>query len=434
VPAPTVTAVSPTTGTTAGGTSVTITGTDLTGATAVNFGADAATGVVVVDATTITCNSPAHAAGTVDVTVTTPGGTSATSSADQFTYVAPAPTVTGVSPISGTTAGGTSVTITGTNLTGTSAVHFGTDAATSVVVVDATTVTCSSPAHAVGAVDVTVTTPGGTSATSSADQFTYVAPYAKVRYDQTNAKIAYSGSWSAFSKGAAYQGSYGRSSSSGAKATIYFTGTRLDWIGMKGTTPGYVDVYLDGVKKATINLYASVATYQVNLWSTGDIADGAHKVELVRSSSSTSGKYVVLDAVDIWGTITGPTRYDQTNTNIVYSGTWAKFTKTAAYNGSYGRSSTSGASATIYFTGTRLDWIGMKGTTTGIVDVYLDGVKKTTIDLTASVATYKVNLWSTGNLSDGAHYVTLVRSSSSKSGKFIVLDAVDIWGTITTAP
>jgi hypothetical protein len=80
-----VTLVNPTTGTTAGGDSVTITGTDLTGAT-VDFGYTLATNVVVNPAgTSITCTSPAGT-GTVDVTVSTPGGTSATSVNDLFTY------------------------------------------------------------------------------------------------------------------------------------------------------------------------------------------------------------------------------------------------------------------------------------------------------------------------------------------------------------
>ena len=69
--------------------------------------------------------------------MTTPGGTSATSAADQFTYTA-APTVTGLSPTSGPAAGGTSVTITGTGFTGATAVDFGTTAATSVTVVSDT--------------------------------------------------------------------------------------------------------------------------------------------------------------------------------------------------------------------------------------------------------------------------------------------------------
>ncbi len=85
---PTVTGITPSSGSTAGGTSVTITGTNFLGATAVNFGTPAATGVTVVSATSITATSPAQAAGIVDVTVTTPTGTSAISAADKFTYVA----------------------------------------------------------------------------------------------------------------------------------------------------------------------------------------------------------------------------------------------------------------------------------------------------------------------------------------------------------
>ena len=65
---------------------MTITGTGFTGATAVDFGTTPATSFTVVSDTSITADSPAGT-GTVDVTVTTPGGTSATSPADQFTYV-----------------------------------------------------------------------------------------------------------------------------------------------------------------------------------------------------------------------------------------------------------------------------------------------------------------------------------------------------------
>jgi antibiotic biosynthesis monooxygenase (ABM) superfamily enzyme len=86
---PTVTAVSPNGGPPAGGTSVTITGTNLTGASAVKFGGAAAARFAVNGATSITAIAPAGAAGTVDVTVTTGNGTSATSGADHFTYASP---------------------------------------------------------------------------------------------------------------------------------------------------------------------------------------------------------------------------------------------------------------------------------------------------------------------------------------------------------
>jgi len=146
----------PAAGTGGRGTKVTITGLSLTGATAVKFGTVAASAFTVNSATQITTTSPAGT-GVVDVTVVTPGGTSAQSSADQFSY---APAVTGIGPLLGPTTGGTKVTIAGSNLTGATAVKFGTVAASTFTVDSATQITATSPAGT-GVVDVTVVAPGG---------------------------------------------------------------------------------------------------------------------------------------------------------------------------------------------------------------------------------------------------------------------------------
>lgn len=92
--APSVSGLSPASGPIDGGTVVTITGTGLTAATSVTFGGVAATTVTVDSATKITATAPARPAGIVDVLVTTPGGTSANTAADNFLYVAPAPVPT----------------------------------------------------------------------------------------------------------------------------------------------------------------------------------------------------------------------------------------------------------------------------------------------------------------------------------------------------
>jgi large repetitive protein len=150
---PTVTNVNPNTGPTSGGTSVTITGTNFSGVTAVSFGSNAAGSFIVDSTTQITATSPAGS-GTVDVTVTAAGGTSAISSGDRFTYGSgSAPAVTNVNPNTGPTSGGTSVTITGTNFSGTTAVRFGSNAAGSFTVNSATQITATSPAG-IGTVDV----------------------------------------------------------------------------------------------------------------------------------------------------------------------------------------------------------------------------------------------------------------------------------------
>jgi hypothetical protein len=173
---PSVTGVSPSSGSTGGTTVVTITGSGFTAATAVSFGTVAANTYTVNSDTTITVLAPPQAAGTIDVTVTTPSGTSSTGSADHFTYTATAaPTVTSITPTTGPTGGGTVVTIFGTNLLGITGVSFGGTAATLVTSYSGTAVVATAPAHAAGTVDITVTTYGGTSATGSADHYTYSA-------------------------------------------------------------------------------------------------------------------------------------------------------------------------------------------------------------------------------------------------------------------
>ena len=159
-PAPTLSSISPSSGTTSGGTACTLAGTNLTGCSAVSFGGTAATGIVVDSASQVRCTSPAKSAGTYSVTATTPGGTS---NGVNFTYSVSAPTLTSIAPTSGTTAGGTACTLTGTNLTGCSAVSFGCTAGTGIVVDSATQVRCASPAKSVGTYSVTATTSGGTS-------------------------------------------------------------------------------------------------------------------------------------------------------------------------------------------------------------------------------------------------------------------------------
>jgi hypothetical protein len=165
--------VSPAAGPATGGTSVTVTGTDLAGASAVSFGGVPATSVSVTDATHLTATSPAGSLGAVDVSVTTSSGTSDATGSDLFTYVA-APTVTRIAPSSGPVTGGTTVTITGTGFRPGATVSVGGHAATAVAVVSATRITARAPAHVAGLVDVRVSTTGGASPVVTSDRYRYL--------------------------------------------------------------------------------------------------------------------------------------------------------------------------------------------------------------------------------------------------------------------
>jgi len=159
IPAPTIASFTPTTAGT--GATITITGTNLTGATAVSFGGVAASLFTVNSSTSITAAVATGASGTVSVT--TPGGIATLSG---FSFIL-APTITSFTP---TTAGtGTTVTITGTNFTGATTVSFGGVPASSFNINSATSITSIVNTGATG--NVSITTSGGTSTLSG---FTFI--------------------------------------------------------------------------------------------------------------------------------------------------------------------------------------------------------------------------------------------------------------------
>jgi len=159
---PTTTGINPVSGT--GGTTVVITGTNFTGATAVAFGPTAATSYTVNSAFQITAVAPTRSAGAANVVVTTPGGATV---AAVFTYVA-APTITSVTPASGIDTGGTAVVIAGSGFLGAQLVAFGGVLGTGLTVVSDTQINVVTPANTVGAKTVTVTTVGGSGSRANA--------------------------------------------------------------------------------------------------------------------------------------------------------------------------------------------------------------------------------------------------------------------------
>lgn len=157
-PIPSITAVTPATGSVLGGESVTITGTDLDAVTSVDFGGTSAT-IDLVSSTEITVTTPAHAAGIVDVTVVDPFYSTTLNASYEFVPEPVVnPTISGVLPGAGTENGGTDVTITGTGFQAGADVTFGADLG-AVVSVTATEIVVTTPAHAAGIVNVTVTNP-----------------------------------------------------------------------------------------------------------------------------------------------------------------------------------------------------------------------------------------------------------------------------------
>ena len=138
------------------------------------------TGFTDIEASTSTSSevglAPIYMTNSSGAIISYPGSFDATTNSFPITYGSPSPQVTSVSPSSGSTAGGAAVTIGGSFVTGVETVDVGGVSVPFTPDIPDGTVSAVVPAHAAGAVDITVTTPGGTSGTSGADEFSYNAP------------------------------------------------------------------------------------------------------------------------------------------------------------------------------------------------------------------------------------------------------------------
>jgi len=173
-PPPAVTRMLTKSGPASGGVSVFIEGTDFAGTKEVKFGSVSALSFELSTPAVIRAVAPAETAGKVDVKVTNQWGMSATSTSDLYTFY---PTVTGVSPNKGPTAGGTTVTVKGSGfMTGTKGtiIKFAGTKSASINCSSTSECTAVSPKHLAATVDVRAIVNGITSPRNRpADLFTY---------------------------------------------------------------------------------------------------------------------------------------------------------------------------------------------------------------------------------------------------------------------
>jgi hypothetical protein len=258
---------------------------------------------VVNSPSSITALSPPAASGTVDVTVTTPGGTSPTSNSDEYTYDA-LPIVTAVSPDAGPTTGDTSVTITGSNFTPAAAVAFGPTFASSVTFDSSTMLTAIAPAASAGTVNVAVISAGGTSNTSVADQYPY----------------AYSLATGALPAGTTLNGASGTVSGTPTAAGSYsYTINVVDQVGGSATTStvsGTISSQLTVTATPSPDTEYAVGYSQTNVASGGS---GTYTYS-VASGALPSGLILDTTTGTVWGTPTSNGTFSYTITVVDQNG------------------------------------------------------------------------------------------------------------------
>jgi hypothetical protein len=195
------------------------------------------------------------------------------------------------------------------------------------------------------------------------------------------------------------------------RLTYTFTGSSISLVGYRGPSGGYASVYLVGVLRTSgVSFYASSSQYRRTLWGASGLAAGTHKLEIVpRGTKPTRSKdaWVYVDAF----TVDGAT-VQENAAGVVER--FKKVTSSSASGSAYDltshRSATGrfGPALTFQFKGTGITWYGTKGKSYGKAAVYIDGVKKATIDLYRSSTAYKQKLWSSTTLSNGLHTIKIV--------------------------
>lgn len=360
-----------------------------------------------LDGVNYTALSPADASSPVTIPSLTPGvtytiylkavnsvGDSVASSSVNVVPVSGPPTVTSISPTSGTTAGGTSVTITGTNFISGATVTIGGSSCTSVVVVSSTSITCTTPSGTAGGQNVVVATGVSPNATLTGG-FTYVAPpTAPATPDLATA------------------------SDSGSSSTDDITSDNTPTISVGSATNGNT-VTVTATKSGQTNVTCTFTATAQTACDLGTLVDGVWSVTAKQTASGIDSAETSALSITVDATPPTVTSFSSTKSNGTYGvGTTVNITATIS------ESIADGASITVTLdTGDTV--VLTKATSTTLTGTYTVGTGDNSADLT--VTSYVLTSAPTDAAGNVMTSTTLPTGASNIAGaQAIVID--------TTAP
>ncbi len=250
--------------------------------------------------------------------------------------------------------------------------------------------------------------------------------------EETSSRFTLAGTWTNIAVAQASGGAFKQATGSSASVTIPFTGTSLAVLATKNASMGSATFSVDGKTPTTASLYSATPLYKQQVFSTGTLTAGYHTVKVAWSTGNALGKFINIDAVRIGGALLGSTRYEQTDSHLVWAGTWALVSNASASGSSFKTANAVGAAVTVNFTGVRLSVLATKAPTYGIMKITVDGTTISTVDLYRATIAYKQTVWSSAYLTPGNHTVKLEWTGTHGSGSTntISADAVDVWGVL----
>jgi hypothetical protein len=206
--------------------------------------------------------------------------------------------------------------------------------------------------------------------------------------------------------------------------------TSFKWVTYRGPNQGKAGVLVDGVIKATVDLYRATAQWQYEVTISG-LSNAKHTVvikPLGIKNPASSNKWVVVDGFKI-----GSVVYNDDKINVPYDdlfsyGSWRGKVATGPLSGAYRISNVRNATASLSFVGTQFNLITARGPSYGKVAIYADGVLKQTVDLYRATQQWQYKVAISG-LTSGYHNVAIkvlgVKNPAS-TGTDVVCDGFEI--------
>lgn len=260
----------------------------------------------------------------------------------------------------------------------------------------------------------------------------------EARFEQTDDRIAYGGTWSSASSPSYSGGSFGYARGAGSGFSADFFGTGVSIIARRGPCFGIARVTVDGGAPELVDLYSASYLQRQTVWTKSGLADGRHTVVVEWTGSKTgAGDYVDLDALDVLGTLAPssfPVRHEQDDARLALVGPWSTAASSLYSGGSLAYVRGAGSRVTADFDGTSFGLVARTGPGYGVARVTLDGQPPVMVDLWTSAYKQKQVVFYRYGLDPGPHSV-LVEWTGLRTGSadYINVDAVDAGGALAPA-
>ncbi|MHA6765138.1 hypothetical protein [Streptacidiphilus sp. PAMC 29251] len=237
-----------------------------------------------------------------------------------------------------------------------------------------------------------------------------------------------------------YAGTANWTHTAGSTAQFQFQGSQVALHAVRDTDQGTMTVSVDGSAPVTLDDYAATRNAAGIVWTSPVLANGAHTLTITATGNhnpAASGTTVALDSADVLQTQTAPSTVTvdgnttgSGNDQFSYSAGWGLANGIAdMYAGTANWSQTTGATATVGFTGTRIALHAVRDVDQEMIAVSVDGGAETVVDDYSPTRNAAGIVWTSPVLAAGAHTLHIRVTGShnpSSSGYNVALDSVDI--------